>query len=123
MTGFLIQVCSRPMAFSRAGPRPECQDAPTAVEIGPPELAQRFERRQGAVMPGKEIEECPEVAPISGERMRRITAFILEPCLPLSNLPSQVGRCNGFRRYIRKSRAAPFGIAQSHSNTPPQAYY
>src|SRR5260221_475995 len=38
MTGFLIQVCSRPMAFSRAGPRPECQDGPTVVEIGAPRL-------------------------------------------------------------------------------------
>jgi hypothetical protein len=34
MTGHLIQVCARPMALSRAGPRPECQHAPTAVEIG-----------------------------------------------------------------------------------------
>ena len=38
MTGFQVQVCSRPMAFSRAGPRPECQDGPTAGEIGAPRL-------------------------------------------------------------------------------------
>ena len=36
MTGHLIQVCRLTMAFSREGPRPECQDAPTAVEIGVP---------------------------------------------------------------------------------------
>jgi len=38
MTGHLIQVCARPMALSREGPRPGCQHAPTAVEIGVPRL-------------------------------------------------------------------------------------
>ena len=38
MTGHQIQVCRPTMAFSREGPRPECQHAPTAVEIGVPRL-------------------------------------------------------------------------------------
>jgi hypothetical protein len=38
MTGHLIQVCRLTMAFSREGPRLECQDAPTAVETGVPRL-------------------------------------------------------------------------------------
>jgi hypothetical protein len=38
MTDLLIQVCRRTMAFARTSPRPACEDAQTAVEIGAPRL-------------------------------------------------------------------------------------
>jgi hypothetical protein len=38
MTGFLIRVCRRTMGFSGAGPRSECQEAPSVRKIAAPHV-------------------------------------------------------------------------------------